>query len=341
MQQHYLLPRFAESVCSDQVGHSNAIPIDMVASQAVHASGLDWTKKLDNEESNSMTENPLSECRQNYMPSMGLKSKSLRQLRRACRRAVNRAFYQGQTTQLRELKQISLLMISAVPSLRWVKGEILKTIDCKEASGIAPHDNIPLTIAIQKELGRWDDFLRVVVQIISERNTTTRRVTCAKARLYDRYYTVLELPSSSGDSKVLYKVVAKDSTNTNVAQQFDQFYYDWSISADVQTLFKGGCEDVYAINTQTNCTHDNQSASSGSALWYSNSYQYSNSSSDNMNHLIREDGTPSDMTTQNQKTLGEILEDTVATESNGQHTVERDTGYDFSAVKSVLDYLEL
>lgn len=60
-----------------------------------------------------------------------------------------------------------------------------------------------------------------------------------------------------------------------------------------------------------------------------------------MNHLIGEAGTTSDMRKGSEKTLGEILEDTVATEINGNHTAEQDTGYDFSAVKSVLDYLDL
>lgn len=156
----------------------------------------------------------------------GLELQALRQLRRACKRSVNRTFYQGQATKLRVLKQISFSMKAAVPSLRIKNGDILRTIECIEAAGMKPEENICLTLANQKELGRWEDFLRVTVGIITQRNNTLGNLTGMKRPLYHRYYTLLESRPYSGDNDVLYRIVAKNAANSAVAEELGRFYYN-------------------------------------------------------------------------------------------------------------------
>lgn len=317
MQQPKSVPRLEKSTGSEKDRHSNGITTNMEA----HGSGLRRKKNQSPFSNNAGMRGKKDQLLSKSGPDKmygSLNSKAFRVLRRACRRAINRAFYQGQQMQLRELKQISVLMTSAVQSLQLAKGEVVKTIHRKEAAGIAPLEKIPLTPAVQKELGQWDDFLRVVVEIISENHNGTKTQTCANGRSIDRYYTVRECNYCSKENKIMYKIIQKDST-----EEFDRFYYDWSIPESVQPLLKGDC-------TQTENTPQTKSVD----VWNYKLFQDPMFGIDNMNNLINEADHRCDLKMDRQNTSEQK---SASTEIHGQHTAENDTQCDFSVVKSIFD----
>lgn len=234
MQHINKISHLDQSIYTEQDEQSHVVPIDYAATQEIRMQGTKMKEKetifVVDEERKNIGGHVSSEWEYDSMYGPGLTLKSLCLLRRACRRSVYLAIYQDQGTSLGELKQICYSMVAAVPSLRCAKGEIVKTLDCLEAAGMASQDNMRLTLAIQKELSHWDDLLQVVVRIIAEKETAIGNVTGEKERFTARYYTVLESVSRSAEDKALYRIVAKDSASAVVAEELERFNFKSTVS---------------------------------------------------------------------------------------------------------------
>lgn len=118
-------------------------------------------------------------------------------------------------------------MEAVLPALRPVNSAVKKAIEVGVKKGVKV---VKLQENVQKELGEWEDFLRLVVQIITEKNNATKKKSFSKKLFKDRHYTVLDVIFFPTDIGTLYRIVSHTShmkSTKSIRPELRRFYYLW------------------------------------------------------------------------------------------------------------------